>query len=209
MKENYLSKSKAIEIKNQAAELFKHPRAEFDRNSAALMVLDMQDFFASSASHAYIPSIGAIVPEINALIKAFKATNCPVIFTKHTNTPENAGLMATWWRDIIEKDNIIEDFDTREHIIIEKSQYDAFYNTELEAKLKELSIKNIVITGVMTHLCCETTARSAFVRGFNSFFVVDATATYNETFHRNSVLSLSHGFSVPVLTQELLSLLFQ
>ncbi|OGI03533.1 MAG: hypothetical protein A2Y25_10835 [Candidatus Melainabacteria bacterium GWF2_37_15] len=187
------------------AGLFKRPQLEFPCHSFALLVLDMQEFFANPDSHAYIPSFNAIVPEISTLIQAFEKNNLPVIFTKHINTEENAGLMGTWWRDIIKEDSIINDFNTSGHVVIEKSQYDAFYNTELENILNSLNIKNLVITGVMTHLCCETTARSAFVRGFNSFFVIDGTATYNERFHRNTVYNLSHGFSVPIMAEELLS----
>jgi len=62
----------------------------------------------------------------------------------------------------------------------------------------------VVICGVMTHLCCETTARSAFMRGFEVFFTVDGTATYTEAFHRASLLNLSHGFAVPVLVENIL-----
>jgi isochorismate hydrolase len=59
----------------------------------------------------------------------------------------------------------------------------------------------------MAHLCCETTARSAFVRGFEVFFVVDATATYNRQFHQSTLINLAHGFAIPVLTQEVLDAL--
>ncbi len=199
MKENYLTKAKAIQLKNEAAGFFKHPRLEFDSRNAALLVLDMQEFFADSSSHAYIKSIDYIIPNIAGLIKRFQN----VIFTKHINTEENAGLMSVWWKDIIKKDRIISDFDINGHTVIEKSQYDAFYNTDLETILKCNNIDTLVITGVMTHLCCETTARSAFVQGYKTFFVVDATATYNEDFHRSSVLNLSHGFAVPVLIDEI------
>ncbi|HDR06062.1 MAG TPA: isochorismatase family protein, partial [Candidatus Coatesbacteria bacterium] len=58
-----------------------------------------------------------------------------------------------------------------------------------------------------TELCCETTARSAFVRDFDVFFPVDATAAYTEELHRASLLTLAHGFAVPLLTEELLRLL--
>ena len=86
---------------------------------------------------------------------------------------------------------------------IEKTQYDAFYQTALEDLLKEKGITQVVITGVMTHLCCETTARSAFMRGFTVFFPIDGTATYNEDFHRSTLLNLSHGFAIPALIEEL------
>jgi isochorismate hydrolase len=116
--------------------------------------------------------------------------------------------MGRWWRDLIKQDEerslITREFDTNQATTILKNQYDAFYGTDLENILRREGITQVVITGVMTHLCCETTARSAFMRGFEVFFTVDGTATYNEEFHRATLLNLAHGFAVPVLMEELL-----
>jgi len=56
----------------------------------------------------------------------------------------------------------------------------------------------------MTHLCCESSARSAFMRGFEVLFTIDGTATYREDFHRAAILNLAHGFAHPVLTGEII-----
>jgi isochorismate hydrolase len=115
--------------------------------------------------------------------------------------------MATWWRDTITVDDplsaIISDFDFSNRFVLSKNQYDAFYRTSLEEILHKKGVAQLVISGVMTHLCCETTARSAFVRGFEVFFVIDGTATYNENHHMASLLNLAHGFATPVLTNEI------
>ena len=87
--------------------------------------------------------------------------------------------------------------------VIKKTQYDGFYQTPLEDILREKGISQLVITGVMSHLCCETTARTAFVRGFTVFFPIDGTATYNEDFHWATFLNLSHGFVIPLLIEDL------
>jgi len=188
------------------------PRREgaprFEPQRAALLVLDMQAYFLDSASHAFVPSARAILPNIQELLCAFTRWGRPVIFTRHTNTLANAGALARWWRDLLAPDSpasaILPDLDTTSAVIIEKHQYDAFYQTELEQILRAADVQQVVVTGVMTHLCCETTARSAFVRGFDVFFVVDGTATYTENFHRAALLNLAHGFAVPVLTGEIL-----
>ncbi|MHA1464558.1 MAG: isochorismatase family protein, partial [Candidatus Heimdallarchaeaceae archaeon] len=89
--------------------------------------------------------------------------------------------------------------------VIEKNQYSAFYETELENILKDNEIEQVIITGVMTHLCCETTARDAFMRGFEVFFVVDATATYSEELHLGTLRAISHGYGTCISSEEIIN----
>ncbi|MFZ5820923.1 MAG: isochorismatase family protein [Chloroflexota bacterium] len=174
---------------------------------AALLVLDMQDYFLQPDSHAFVPAAPAIVEGIARLRDAFLAARRPVVFTRHVNTPEDAGMMSTWWRDLIApqdaRSQIIKSLDTSNCILLEKRQYDAFWGASLDSILRGLGVGQVVVTGVMTHLCCETTARSAFVRGFEVFFAVDGAATYTESLHRASLLTLAHGFAIPVLVDEI------
>jgi len=184
-------------------------RRHFEPSHAALLVLDMQDYFLDHSSHAFFPSAEAILPVINSLIGLFQSNRLPLIFTKHINTSQDAGLMAGWWKDLITRENplssLTADLDTSYGDVIQKCQYDAFHKTPLEQLLTTKGISQILISGVMTHLCCETTARSAFMLGFEAFFLIDATATYNEDFHFATLLNLSHGFAVPVLSKEIFS----
>lgn len=184
-----------------------HKNIVFSRERAALLVLDMQDYFLNEESHAFIPSAQAILPNIQMLIDAFSAADRPIIFTRHIDADADTGMMSRWWRDVIRADSpdsaIISVLDTATGSILSKTQYDAFYNTSLEETLRGRGVEQVVITGVHTHLCCETTARSAFMRGFEVFFCVDGTATYTEEVHRASLLNLSHGFSLPVLCAEI------
>jgi len=183
----------------------------FDPARAALLVLDMQLYFLDEASHAFIPSASAIIPGVAGLIHQFYAYNLPVIFTRHTNTAQDAGLMAAWWRDLIAPDNprsaITPHLDASRATRIEKTHYDAFFDTPLEAHLRDLHVQQVVVTGVMTHLCCETTARSAFMRGFQPVFVVDGTATYNRHFHIATLTNLAHGFASLALVADILATL--
>jgi bifunctional isochorismate lyase/aryl carrier protein len=194
-----------------SVEFSRHRHADiiFQPRKAALLVLDMQEYFFQEGSHAFIPSAPAIVPGISKLIAAFSSAGYPIITTRHTNTIEDAGMMAKWWQDLINLQisysQYINPIRTYKTIHINKNQYDAFHHTLLEDKLHQHKIGQVVICGVMTHLCCETTARSAFMRGFEVLFTVDGTATYNEELHRATLLTLSHGFAVPVLVEELLA----
>lgn len=174
----------------------------------ALLVLDMQDYFLESSSHACVPSAKAIVPGIQRLIQAFHRKKLPLVFTRHVNTSQNAHNMATWWREVLQEDHplsqITSNFDTSLGTVLIKSQYDAFFQTPLETILQEKEVRQVVICGVVTHLCCETTARSGFVRGFEVAFPVDGTATYNRSFHLASLRNLAHGFAHLVTMAELL-----
>jgi bifunctional isochorismate lyase/aryl carrier protein len=181
----------------------------FTPQASALLILDMQDYFLEPNSHAFVPSGPVIIPNINALIEAFSGHNLPILFTRQLNTPEDAGVLKTWWHDMITADNplstITNLFDLSKGAVINKTQYDAFYHTGLESILRNYGVRQVVICGVMTHLCCETTARSAFVHGFEVFFTIDGTASYNQEFHQATLLNLSHGFATPILTREILA----
>ena len=181
--------------------------ANYDPSKSALLILDMQSYFLEPSSHAFIPSAPSIIPKLEALIESYFAQDLPVIFTQHLNTLQDAGSMATWWKDLIRVEDplsaIIPDFDFSNRFVLRKNQYDAFYKTSLEEILRRKRVSQIIVTGVMTHLCCETTARSAFVRGFEVFFTIDGTATYNQDHHLATLLNLAHGFATPVLAAEI------
>lgn len=208
MKEHYLTKQ-FIQKMLENLKVFRdqHNFTLIPKHSA-LLVIDMQRYFAQKSSHAYIPSAISIIPKIKSLIKVYYKWELPVIFTRHLNTQENAKLMAKWWGDLIKEDDplskIIPGLDLSRGIIVKKTQYDAFYETELEEILRKKGVSQVVVCGVMTQLCCETTARSAFMRGFEVFFTIDGTAAYNKEFHTSTLLNLSYGFAVPVLVEEIL-----
>lgn len=214
MKEEYFTPSN---IDARAAILLRDAQTRrrqglaFRPETSALLVLDMQEYFLRAESHAYVPSARAILPGLQAMVKAWTAKGLPVIYTKHINTTENAAGMASWWSELLVDENplsaISSVFDTSTGEVIPKCQYDAFYGTALEARLRASGRTQVVICGVMTHLCCETTARSAFMRGFEVFFPVDSTATYNESFHRATLLNLAHGFASLTLVRDVLAAL--
>lgn len=186
----------------------KHKNFIFKPEKSALLILDMQKFFLEKKSHAYVPSAKYIVPNIKALIKYYHFNELPVIITKHAIINKcELGIMDKWWSDIISDDDkyseIIEELHSENNIVLRKTKYSAFLNTNLNKVLKENGVEQLVICGIFTHLCCETTARDAFMRDYEVYFTIDGTATYNEKFHKASLLNLSHGFVIPVTTKEI------
>lgn len=213
MKETYFTldniDAQAAEMLAAVRHLQKSTAITLKPYNAALLVLDMQRYFLEETSHAFIPSAGAIIPRIQLLQDVFINNHLPVVQTRHVNTSQNAGLMSSWWNELIAETNPLSEISPyirhQQAAVFVKPQYDAFHNTDLEQWLLGRYVSQVVITGVMTHLCCETTARSAFMRGFQVFFTVDATASYNRQFHQASLLNLSHGFAVPVLSEQVLA----
>ncbi len=215
MKKKYFAKenikSKAREMLLKVEKYRRYHNIDFLPERSALLIIDMQEYFLEATSHAYIPSAETILPGVKKIISIYSKKNLPVIFTLHSNTKENACMMEKWWPKLLPEgspeSHIPAELELAEGIIIEKNQYDAFYNTNLEQILHEKNISQVIICGVMTNVCCETTARSAFIRGFEVFFCVDGTATYNEEHHMATLMNLSYGFAIPVLLDELFSVL--
>ena len=175
----------------------------------ALLVLDMQNYFLNPESHAFVPSAPDLIDPLTSMVEVFESLRLPVFFTRHLNTSDNAGSMGRWWREIITEDNplstIHSAFNTSRSGVMVKSQYDAFLRTDLQDRLHRLNVTSVVVTGVMTNLCCETTARAAFTRGFDVVFPVDCTATYNMDLHEATILNLSHGFALPACGEAVLT----
>ena len=69
-------------------------------------------------------------------------------------------------------------------LIIEKTTYDVFHDTNLNERLPVLRVDTVVVSGVMTNISCETTAWSAFINNFNVIFPADGNATTMQEYIR-------------------------
>lgn len=182
----------------------------FNQNNSALLVIDMQNYFLDEKSHAYLPHTKSIIQNIKSLIDIYRNRKLPIIFTRHAvKNSKEEGIMGKWWGgSLFDGTYFAEIFDDliplENETVIRKTRYSAFQKTKLEEILKNIGVKTVLITGVMTHLCCETTAREAFMNDFEVYFLVDGTATANIELHLCSLKTLSHGFVIPVLTSDIL-----
>ena len=181
---------------------------ELDLSKAALLILDMQNFFLDEENHAFIPSAVNIIPNIQELIEYFNKKSRPIIFTQHIDTKQPEEMMTKWWRDSVtagtKESKIIPQFNTELGEIIIKTRYSAFEKTNLEIKLREKGINQLIITGIMSHLCCETTVRDAFMKDFEVFYIIDGNATYSEELHLGTMKAISHGFGRCIPTEVIL-----
>ena len=182
----------------------------FKIHEAALLIIDMQDFFLNRKSHAFLPASEVIIEPIKKLKKLFNENNRIVVFTKYglKSVSKQSSIMDEWWGDSLKINDPLAKIDKRfkieDAVLLEKQTYDCFRDTKLYELLKENNCKQVVIAGVATHLCCETTARSAFCHNFEVFLPIDCLATYTEELHLNTLKAASHGFGIPVTSKELL-----
>lgn len=83
-----------------------------------------------------------------------------------------------------------------------KNTYDAFINTDLGDVLERASIERVVVCGVMTDCCCDTTARSAFNRGYETWLVRDACGSANSNQHEAGLRGFGFAFGEVLTTEE-------
>jgi biuret amidohydrolase len=180
---------------------FNQHQIQFQKDRSALLVIDMQKFFLDPNSPTFTVGGSVILPGIKKLINAFREAGRPVIYTAHVHHPGliDAGIMEWWWEGMCLEGS--EESKMHDELaplpgekIINKHRYSSFYNTDLETVLRVLKIEDLVISGIMTNLCCESTARDAYFRDYRVFFLADGTGSINEEMHLASLLNISYGF---------------
>lgn len=137
-----------------------------------LLVIDVQNEYFTGKLPVTYPA-GSLANIAKAMDIA---TECgvPVIVIQHTANQPDAKVFAKGsegWKlhpEIAKR---------KRDVLIEKNLPSSFAGTNLDAWLKEHGISTVVITGYMTQMCCDTTAREAFHRGYSVKFLADATGT--------------------------------
>jgi biuret amidohydrolase len=153
----------------------------------ALINVDMQNCFVEGTPIS-APEGPALLQRVNRLSAACRKAGVLVIHTSIVlrSDGSNAGVLSQFSpavRDgILCKDSptaalhrglVVSEGD----ILLDKPRFGAFYGTDLELILRSRGIDTVIISGVATNVCCETTAREAAVRDLHVFFLSDGTAT--------------------------------
>jgi nicotinamidase-related amidase len=202
--------AKAGEWKREISAYNVH-RMKPDFKRSCLLVVDMQNFFLDPKSPTFTPGGLAILPNVTKLIQAFRKKKLPVIYTTHIHKSKEmeGGILGWWWEGMVlentKEAEIHPDLTPLpEEKVIRKHRYSAFYNTDLDIVLRCLEITDLIITGVMTNLCCESTARDAYFRDLRVFFLLDATGTVNEELHLATLKNMAFGFAYVTKTENIL-----
>jgi ureidoacrylate peracid hydrolase len=178
----------------------------------ALLVIDMQNGFCHPKGS--FASLGLDVSMTNAaiagcveLVDAARAAGVPIVFTRYVYRPDyrDGGVLVqeilpamadvhsleegTWDGELVDELQPRED-----EFIIDKNRYSAFYGTRLEPILTSLGIRNLVICGVTTNMCVETTARDGSQRDYRVTVISDATGELEQARHDHALGTLGFGF---------------
>lgn len=169
----------------------------------ALLVIDVQRYFFERSAPAFLKYAPKILPNIIRLINTFRAAKLPIVFTRHAHKRgSDTGQMGRWWKNKLPWEGVKTSElvsairPERGELFITKTRYSALEKTQLESWLKKRNVDTVVLCGVMTNLCLETTARHAFMKNFQPVVVEDACAANTRAHHRASILNLKHGFAV-------------
>lgn len=143
-------------------------------SNTALIIIDVQE--AMFSYDLKLHDEQGVMDRIVSLLSKARSSNTPVVYIQHTAEEEYTKGLPTWQISarIAPQDG---------ELIIEKPTPDSFHRTALHEELGHLGITNLVIAGMQTEFCVDTTCRRAFSLGYDSILVQDAHSTF-----KNSVL---------------------
>lgn len=205
----------ASRMKQRAAEggVKKAPRGRalpFNWKRSALLVVDMQEFFLSPDSPAFMPQALPALAEAGKLVGLFREAGRPVLFTSHAHDDPalDGGLMTLWWKKACRagtpEAEVSPALAPLEGEVFRKCRYSAFTNPGLAEKLRALCVDSLVVAGLKTNLCVESTVRAAFDLGFMCIAAADATAARNEELRLASLAAMADGFAMVRGNEEIL-----
>lgn len=178
--------------------------------TTALLIVDMQNVFHDMTTTA--------LPNILTLTTHFRNLSLPIILTQHGHSKSEltpplknqlvrkwgpAGSIATGSSDWKLLPPIAEIAKT--HPVVAKNTYDAFINTDLDRMLRDKDVQRLVVCGVMTDCCCDTTARSAFNRGWETWLMKDACGSANEKQHEAGLRGFAFAFGEVLDTEDVVA----
>lgn len=153
----------------------------------ALLNVDLQNCFVEGSPIA-APDGRLVLERVNRLAAVCRAVGILVIHASIVLRPDHSNLGTLAEFSPFVKDGILDKgsqsaalhkdlvVDPRD-ILLDKPRFGAFHGTDLELILRKRGIDTIIISGVATNVCCETSAREAAVRDFRVIFLSDGTAT--------------------------------
>jgi ureidoacrylate peracid hydrolase len=199
-----------------------HVHENLDPRKTALIVVDMQNgFCVEEVAAAYVPYAAGIVPAINRLAAAVRRTGGKVFWIKQTVDEESAIAWSEWlgMMNAQTRQRIVTNLapGSRGHElyagldvqaddeIVQKYRFSAFVQgaSDLPQRLRQQGYDTVLITGTVTNVCCESSARDAMMLNFKTVMVSDANATRTDEEH-NATLSTFYAIFGDVMDTDFL-----
>ncbi len=202
-----------------------HTVDSLDGPTTALVVVDMQLYFMGEGQPSECPVAREIVPNVNKLADATRRAGGKVIWIQTVSGPDSLDFWSVYYQRMTdEKGNarvegmspggsgydLWPDLDVRdEDEIVNKTRFSAFLPSPspLEGVLREGGIDTVLITGVATCTCCESTARDAMMLNFRTMMISDGCAAPDDDLHAASLTQFYAQFGDVQTTDEVVGLL--
>lgn len=187
---------------------------------AALLVIDMQNDFVLPRRPMHVPMALARMPTMRRVIDECRAAGMPVVYTEHVLLDTfDISPLETLYNPVLRTDGlragtfgarIVDDLAPQPHdVVVRKHRYDAFHNTSLATVLSTVAgpgrIDTVVIIGTLTEVCCDSTARGAYMRDFRVAFVGDATGALTDDAQRATENVIGRFFGRVVTADDLVA----
>lgn len=171
--------------------------------TTAVLVIDMiKDFVTGEFENERAQEI---TPNISNLLEAARSSDEPIIYVSDSHSEEDPEF-SIWGEHAVsgtEGSEIIPELKPLEgDYTLEKSKYSAFYGTELDSLLEKLDVEEIVLTGVLTHICIQHTAADAFYRDYNVMIPVGCVEDVSDEKHKKSLEFIEENYDAEIIDYE-------
>ena len=202
-----------------------HSVAALDGPGTALIVVDMQHYFMGAGQPSECPVAREIVPNVNRLADGVRRNGGLVVWIQTLSGPESLDSWSVYYeRMTAEKSqgrvdgmspggsgyDLWPDLDVHDgDEIVIKTRYSAFIqgSSRLEDVLRARAIDTILITGVSTSTCCESTARDGMMLNFRTMMISDGCAAPDDYLHNATLNNFYLQFGDVQATDEVIALL--
>jgi nicotinamidase-related amidase len=181
----------------------------FDLDKTALMIIDMQRDFLYPGGFGEqlgndVSKTNVIIPTVQKMLEKAREKEMFIIHTREGHRPDlsdvppskqrrggNIGEVGPMGRILVRGEyghDIVDELQPKAgEVVLDKPGKGAFYQTDLESILKNKGIESLIVAGVTTHVCVQTTIREANDRGFECLMLEDACAAFDPKDHEDSI----------------------
>jgi len=188
-------------------------------STSAVIVVDVQNDFcepegAAAKGGSDTSAALAMIPRLQKLLDAARAHGANVIFIQTIHEPSTDSEVWLGRKKDPTKKNCVKGTWGAEFTgiapkpgepVVIKHRYSAFLNTRLDSVLRTLKVENILVTGVATNVCVESTARHGYMLDYNVVFVGDCAAAYDQEAHDMTLFVHRKNFGLVATADEIMA----